>query len=358
MRFYPGRLKGMRIPEPLKILAHVDAITRHRDSALLDRSIVYSLMELLKAPRVRLHEIARRKGALLTAVSAWNEGDDVEHLSDLPTDEDFRPVEDFPSLVRAITQRIPVSAASGAKHGYWLPVFLKDQPVACFEIECASLLSAHQVEMADGMLALYRNYLSLLEDSQQDTLTGLANRKTFEHSLARLLGSINTGTSRTSRASERRTPSARDHWLAVVDIDHFKRVNDQFGHLFGDEVLILVAKLMRNTFRQQDRLFRFGGEEFVVLLRNVTLEGALRSVERFRQAVENHAFPVQVGHITVSIGIARIHQLDTPAAVLGQADEALYHAKENGRNQVHCHEQLVAAGILQKREFPSDVEMF
>ena len=348
----------MRIPEPLKILEHVDAITRHRDSALLDRSIVFSLMELLKAPRIRLHEIVRRKGGMLTAVSAWNEGAAVEYLNDLSGDDDFQPVEHFPLLMRALREQAPVAESEDTRHGYWLPIFIKDHPVACFEIESVSPLTPHQVEMAHGMLALYRNYLSLLEDSQQDTLTGLANRKTFERTLTRLLGSINASSSRASRNGERRIPSGRDHWLAVMDIDHFKRVNDQFGHLFGDEVLILFANLMRNAFRQQDRMFRFGGEEFVVLLRNVTQEGALKSLERFRQAVASHEFPGRIGHVTVSIGFARIHQMDTPAAVLGQADDALYHAKEHGRDQVHCHETLVAAGVLKQKNFNSEMEMF
>ena len=72
------------------------------------------------------------------------------------------------------------------------------------------------------------------------------------------------------------------NWLAVVDIDHFKLVNDRFGHLYGDEVLILVANILRSSFRNQDRIFRFGGEEFVVLLRAATLENARQGFDRFR----------------------------------------------------------------------------
>jgi diguanylate cyclase (GGDEF)-like protein len=242
---------------------------------------------------------------------------------------------------------------------YWLPIFLQDMPVACFKIESMEPLSSQQSEMVAGMLALYRNYLSLLEDSQKDTLTGLSNRKTFENSLARLLMSLATNTENDATQSpERREGAIKDHWLCVVDIDHFKRINDRFGHLFGDEVLILVANLMRESFRQQDRLFRFGGEEFVVLLRNVSIEGARKTVDRFRQNIEDHVFPGDVGHITVSVGFSRIRQFDTPATVLGQADDALYYAKEHGRNQVHAYEDLVEAGLLAKKEMHSDVELF
>ena len=91
------------------------------------------------------------------------------------------------------------------------------------------------------------------------------------------------------------------HWLAVSDIDFFKRVNDDFGHLYGDEVLLLMANIMRETFRGTDILFRFGGEEFVIVLRSTNQQGAHQALERFRITVEEYDFP-QVGNVTISIG--------------------------------------------------------
>ena len=88
------------------------------------------------------------------------------------------------------------------------------------------------------------------------------------------------------------------YWLAVIDIDHFKRVNDLSGHLIGDEVLLLLARQMRVNFRFHDQLYRFGGEEFVVLMRCTNHADALAALERFRHQIEIHAFP-QVGPITV-----------------------------------------------------------
>jgi diguanylate cyclase (GGDEF)-like protein len=133
----------------------------------------------------------------------------------------------------------------------------------------------------------------------------------------------------------------------MIDVDHFKRVNDSFGHLFGDEVLLRMGDLMRKTFRGGDRLFRFGGEEFVVILNAQDEALAATSFNRFRISVENHEFP-QVGKVTCSIGFTAVTNRDVPTDVVGRADEALYYAKESGRNQVRCYERLVAEGAIVK----------
>ncbi|MPM84985.1 hypothetical protein SDC9_132062 [bioreactor metagenome] len=150
--------------------------------------------------------------------------------------------------------------------------------------------------------------------------------------------------------------SAPRQWLAVIDIDHFKLVNDVYGHLYGDEVLILVANLLRSSFRAQDRVFRFGGEEFVVLLRSATLEQAAQAFERFRAAVEEHMFP-QIGGITVSIGFTSTMD-GAPVEVLGRADQALYYAKENGRNQVRFFDEMLLRGEVKPKITHGEIELF
>jgi diguanylate cyclase (GGDEF)-like protein len=153
-------------------------------------------------------------------------------------------------------------------------------------------------------------------------------------------------------------PEGLDHWLAVVDIDHFKRVNDNFGHLIGDEVLLLVATMMKNSFRTHDKLFRFGGEEFIVLLKPNTDDDAQRIFDRFRAGIEARDFP-QVGHVTVSVGYASIRLGDQPSVILDNADNALYWAKENGRNQVASYAALMAEGKLASKEAAtSEMELF
>lgn len=228
-------------------------------------------------------------------------------------------------------------------------------PLQSSEVSSAKTLLTFAVEQQradeclDSLLCIarvYGNHVRLLDYSELDSLTRLLNRKTFDETFDRLL--VNSGADDLDEEQiERRNSQNGPPWLGVIDIDHFKRVNDTFGHLFGDEVLLRVAELMRKTFRSGDRLFRFGGEEFVVILNAQDESQATRGFDRFREAVERHEFP-QVGQVTCSVGITAISGIDVPTDVVGRADEALYFAKENGRNQVHCYENLLAQGAISK----------
>ena len=165
------------------------------------------------------------------------------------------------------------------------------------------------------------------------------------------------GTADQISAAERRQGGMRQHWLGVIDIDHFKLINDRFGHIVGDEALSMVASLMRHTFRYDDRLYRFGGEEFVVLLTSQDASGAMTAFNRFRRAIEQHEF-IGIGRVTVSIGFSDVRPGDTPQACFDRADHAVYHGKTNGRNQVQSHEELVAQGILVDASHFGEIELF
>ncbi len=269
-------------------------------------------------------------------------------------------VGNYPELVTCIAEHRMQAQRSevDGSHTMWLPVWLNDRIATCLEIHSAAPYSPQAVHIIEGVLSVYRNYQTLLDYSERDSLTGLLNRKTFDERFSRLV--VNVGEQEQGARNElpdrRHAPTSQAHWLGVVDIDHFKRVNDQFGHLYGDEVLILVANLLRTSFRAQDRVFRFGGEEFVVLLRSTTEDEARRIFERFRKHVEEHAFP-QIGRITVSIGFARISD-ETPVVILGHADRALYHAKAGGRNLVCHYDTLVQSGLLRSEASNEAVEFF
>jgi diguanylate cyclase (GGDEF)-like protein len=131
----------------------------------------------------------------------------------------------------------------------------------------------------------------------------------------------------------------------MVDVDHFKRINDGFGHLYGDEVLLLAAQVMQRSFRDSDLLFRFGGEEFVAITQNVDRNCALRVFERLRAAIAGFRFP-QVGQVTVSIGLVQLVPGKLTPILLDQADKALYWAKQNGRNQVVVYQDLIERGAI------------
>jgi diguanylate cyclase (GGDEF)-like protein/PAS domain S-box-containing protein len=157
-----------------------------------------------------------------------------------------------------------------------------------------------------------------------DSLTGLMNRRLalelMQHEL--------------ERAKRYRTPTS----VLMIDIDHFKRINDTYGHLVGDEVLRQFGAILQKNARGMDIVGRYGGEEFLVVMADTGLDGALVFAERVRSSVEGHDFAIKNGltlKVTCSIGVAQ-SDLDTMDAdtLLARADEALYRAKQDGRNRV------------------------
>jgi diguanylate cyclase (GGDEF)-like protein len=120
--------------------------------------------------------------------------------------------------------------------------------------------------------------------------------------------------------------------LLILDLDHFKQVNDTFGHDAGDAVLKTTTNIVSSVLRRIDIFARYGGEEFIIALPETTLAGAAALAEKIRSAVEQHLFPA-AGRITISIGAAEFAGNETDALVK-RADEALYAAKRNGRNRV------------------------
>lgn len=354
----------MNAPRPEKIeklLKHMVAMTCHRDQTLLDVSIIAALQELACAKQVRSWEIYRDDDELLMRQRVSLDGSDIVTFDEntvaaLPGE----PVNQYAALATCIADHKLQSeeVLPDGSHRLWLPIWLNDGVSTVLEISNPQPFQENAMRMIEGMLSVYRNYQSLLDYSERDSLTGLLNRKTFDERFAKLLASSpDTENKKGEPASERRqSVEIQEHWLAVIDVDHFKRVNDQFGHLYGDEVLILVANLLRESFRTQDRVFRFGGEEFVVLLRSTTLEDALKIFERFRANIEEHVFP-QVGQVTASIGFASVSN-QTPVVILGHADQALYYAKANGRNRVCHYDQLVQSGQLLSEKSNESVEFF
>ena len=331
-----------------EIIRHAEAITRHRDHSLVDVALVSSLVDLLgwgrRVPSILMYRVTHIGGGRQIALTTWNVGHGVQH-----EEREFDPGQAPLRLIDAIEHEVMttedrIEADGSTTHYCWMPVVRDNLPLACIEFRLRRALNHRQMALIDGMRGLYCNYLSLLNYSQVDSLTGLLNRKTFDDSLHKLLETAD-GTAQADGPERRTEDSIDENWLAVLDLDRFKRVNDSHGHLFGDQVLVGMANIMREVFRRRDKLFRFGGEEFVVILRHTTEKNALKVFERLRQTVEEHAFPV-VGQVTVSIGLTRVHAHDNPTMLLGRADDALYYAKKHGRNRLCYHEALVAKGRL------------
>lgn len=121
--------------------------------------------------------------------------------------------------------------------------------------------------------------------------------------------------------------------MAILDLDYFKRVNDQFGHPVGDKVLRDTASLVKSTILDSDYAIRIGGEEFLIFMVNTSLEEAKKRVENIRQRLENFMHP-KVGIVTASMGLVEREKEEDYLSVYNRVDDALYAAKENGRNQV------------------------
>ena len=195
-----------------------------------------------------------------------------------------------------------------------------------------------------SLLAIAARYFQRLVDGETDPLTRLANRAVFH--------------AHVEAGIRRWTASDRRFYFAILDVDHFKKVNDTWGHLYGDEILVHFANLLRRSFRAGDLLYRFGGEEFVLIYGVDAPHSGRGTLERFRKTVEEYRFP-GVGGVTVSIGYTGITDPDPPATLIERADSAVYYAKAHGRNRVCCWEDLVASGEL-KATVPAkaDVTLF
>lgn len=181
---------------------------------------------------------------------------------------------------------------------------------------------------------LRRNLQEATNEAQRDFLTGLFNRKAFD----RLIDEL------TSLACEQSTPLS----LLMIDVDHFKRFNDEHGHLIGDEVLKMVARMLKDTVKGTDVVARFGGEEFAVILPHTPLAGARVVAENIRRNIASKELrhrdsKSSYGCVTVSIGIAMFDTADTVPLFIKRADEALFAAKHAGRNCVSTSEIASAA---------------
>jgi len=340
------------------LLDHLVEITGHRDHDLLDVSVMTALLNMVGVKHARVLELFQSRGDLLIRPRIWISDGKVQTV-DEENEHAGEPIVMFPGLVNCIAQRKNrmEEARDDGQHALWIPIWQNDKVSTCLEIVNNTPFSTQMLQVMEGILSVYRNYQSLLDYSERDSLTGLLNRKTFDEKFARMIHARSSDQPSTLSEGERRQQAdIKSQWLAVIDIDHFKRVNDVFGHLYGDEVLILVANVLRASFRSQDRVFRFGGEEFVVLLRSATLADAQMVFERFRENVAQYAFP-QVGQVTVSVGFASISQ-ETPVVILGHADQALYYAKDHGRNQVCYYDALLDQGLLLADKKVESVEFF
>lgn len=189
----------------------------------------------------------------------------------------------------------------------------------------------------------YCHQLQMLQGTYRDALTGLYNRRAFNEKVNQMLDR--------RQDYRRRAKNYVPTIFVMLDIDHFKSINDSMGHLLGDEVLLLLAQQMNDSFRDNDLLFRYGGEEFAMVLMDITPAQAKESLERFRKRVAEFDFP-NIEQVTVSIGYTEFDKNLSLDELVAQADKALYYCKAHNRNVVHNYLDLVEQGAIAAARAP------
>lgn len=204
---------------------------------------------------------------------------------------------------------------------------------------------------ASGEVCLHRNLINQLqtevailkEQTQTDALTGLYNYRFFSDVLPREM--------------ERAQRSLQPMSMMMIDIDHFKKLNDHWGHEVGNQALIHIAKLIHQTIRKLDIACRFGGEEFVVLLPNTDMRQSIYVANRIREIIEITGLRLNAEtiSITASLGVDeyRAHHTDSPEGFIERVDSWLYQAKHLGRNRV-LHPDLNTAGKVATKVTPDE----
>ena len=350
----------------LDLIGHVVRISSRLDRTEINSAMVDALLDLFHPQSINIYRCyAGKKKTVVFACAGFGPHGQFLRNAYLPDRRYCLPIERDPLLNRCRKEKSAVlEFMEDGSHRVVFPVNRLNEPVYLIDLSLSNEFSANQRVTLMGLIEYFGNHLALLDYGEGDTLTGLASRKTFEKHLFELLGKaasddlVGNLNGSPQRRQGNTAAAASNHWLAICDIDHFKQVNDNFGHLIGDEVLIMLAQVMRHSFRFDDQLFRFGGEEFVALLQPTDQASAIATLERFRTDVEKTVFS-RVGHVTISIGLSYLLPNDTPTDAIDRADEALYYAKRQGRNRVDCYETLVANQQLAAKEIAKgEVELF
>lgn len=335
------------------LLNSVVKITRHRDVDSLELSLLSTISEFLQPT----------EAALYKDLSRFN-GKGIESSASLLCDEQGKIHWRSREIIEEPTKELQCCLESACtislqdKSGNetrWIPVVIDDQVSGAVYIVAKHLNSSEQVTL-NALCRIYENYLTILNESERDKLTGLLNRQTFERKIKQLLEDQLHSHNTPQLQGNRNKRYDESSWLAILDIDHFKQVNDTYGHVCGDEVLLTLAQKMQLFFRSSDLIFRFGGEEFVVVFEPTTLEHITSKLTVFQQYVRDNKFPF-VEQLTLSIGFSRMSPYDFPISVIENADKALYVAKNSGRNQCVYYGDILDED---SQEHPSadDVELF
>jgi diguanylate cyclase (GGDEF)-like protein len=179
-----------------------------------------------------------------------------------------------------------------------------------------------EVSKANAIISKLSTQIKELEEkSNLDALTKVYNRRALISYLADLC---------------KNSTDKHQSYMLVIDIDDFKKINDEFGHIAGDKILIYIARMIKKTLRDGDKVFRFGGEEFIVILNRISEDESIAIANRFLTMVSDNKLIYKGNNIgvTISIGSTKLKIGDTPDSFIARADKALYRSKHTGKNKL------------------------
>lgn len=356
------------------LIEHIIKLTDHRERDLLELTMSKALIDLLPVQRVVLARVVSEEG-----VSRWLEVATLDAkgggkvVDPLRVDFQALPeIDESRDRLQCIRTRERVEIAWAGEDGpriTYLPLFEKSatNDDGVLEIHSGKALENEELLVVYQVMRVFRNMYNLLAYSDRDGLTGLLNRKALDDTfysavLEELDESLpGSGTpkleAKVAPGQERRHRVPPNYWLGTIKVDNFAAVIDKNGHLIGEEVLLLVARIVNNTFRTYDRLYRLGGEQFGVLMHCPDEALVLAAFERFRANMAKFNFP-QVGNLTASGGFTRISADDSPDTALGRTERVVEYCQHNEGNKVFSYEELTRRAVLVDAPQLGDVDLF
>ena len=329
---------------PAAVLESVVQMTDQRQLDSLAESLVSTVKQMVNAEQVKILTVNHDLEAEDAASQLILQADETAHevlLECLKTHAAARvstPIREQQTLEQVA-----------------IPIMLKDVVMMILWVTSERLYE-QDIQMLIGFSKVYENFQSMVIESETDPLTGLLNRKAFLPRLTNVTKIIRKEVIDCVIEPEKWTLNLTSYWLCIFDIDKFKLINDTFGHLYGDEILLDMVKVMKATFTEHDSIFRFGGDEFVVLMSKRRKADMLSLCKGFSHHLSiHHGREVK---ITISMGIIEVNSVEEPSELLIKADKALYHIKETGRNRVGVYEDLVADGSIIPLTIEDDIELF
>jgi diguanylate cyclase (GGDEF)-like protein len=356
------------------LIQHLIKLTDHRARDLLELTLSKALVDLLPLQRVVIAKVVSEEGSSRWLQVARLDARGGGMVTD-PLHVDFASLpklEDERERLRCIQTRNRIEVAlqgdAGPRISY-VPLFESShtEDDGVLEIHSPKGLSEAEQETVQLLLRVFRNMFRLLAYSDRDGLTGLLNRKSLDDTFySAVLEELDeeAGAPASVRATakpvpgqERRHRVPPNYWLGTVSVDHFNAIGEKSGHLIAEEVLLLVARILNNTFRTYDRIYRLGGEQFAVLMHCPDEALVLAAFERFRANMDKFNFP-QAGHVTACGGFTRITADDSPSTALERAERAVDYCQHAGGNQVASYGLLVRQGHLGELVNVGDVDLF